>query len=452
MYQDSVEKLGEMAEGRLLITMSVPMMLSMLVQALYNLVDSMFVAHICEDALTAVSLAYPVQMAMSAIAVGTGVGVNAMVSRSLGRGQLASATRYANAQIFLSACYTLFFILVGLFLPRLFYTQQTDVEAIVNYGIQYLSIVCIGCVGLFFSQNLEKLLVSTGLSGASMLTQICGALTNLILDPLLIFGLGPFPSLGVAGAAIATIIGQGVSALFGLWIHHRRQTELSFQWRQMRPGEETVKNIFAIGFPSMITMGLTSVMAFLLNQIFLTFSTTAAAVYGIWIKLQSLGMMPVFGLNNGTVAIYSYNFGAGHVQRIRRILRLALLMGIGVTTVVAVVYFCIPGLLLSLFDASPYLLAIGIPALRLCCCSLPFAACVVILSSFFQSLNHSGYALLVNVCRQFAIQVPLAWLLSLSGILQWVWFAPLMAEAASMLVALWLCRQVMKGLLGGTNG
>lgn len=442
--EQSQDKLGTMPIAKLLAVMSVPMMISMFVQALYNMVDSMFVARISEDALTAVSLAFPMQNIMNAIGVGTGVGTSALVSRSLGSGDRATANRAANVQMLLSACYTVLFAAVGLLFSRSFYTTQTDVQTIIDYGEQYLSINCIFCVGLFYGQNLEKLLVATGNSSQSMISQAAGAVVNIIFDPLLIFGIGPFPELGVRGAAIATVFGQMVAALLGLYFNQKRNRATVFRLRDMAPTRPVLRGIFAVGVPSMITVGLCSAMTYCMNRILLTFSTTATAVFGIWMKMQSFGFMPVYGLNNGTIAIYSYNYGARRYDRVRSTLRLAMFVGIGVTILATALYELIPRAMLELFSASEYMFSIGIPAMRVCALSLPFGACSIVLSSSFQSLGRARYSLVVNICRQLVIQVAVAWLLSLSGVLGLIWYAPLVAEAATTVVSVFLSRRVLR--------
>lgn len=435
-------KLETMPIGPLLLKMSVPMMISMLVQALYNVVDSMFVAQISEDALTAVSLAYPVQMIMGAIAVGTGVGVNAFVSRSLGARDREGAEKAANVQIFLSAIYTVVFALIGIFGVRAFFEAQTEIEAIVNYGTEYLTIVCIVCFGNFFAQNFEKLLIAVGKSTQSMIAQASGAIFNMLFDWLLIFGIGPFPEMGIRGAAVATVLGQILSALVALAFVLSDRDSLRFKLSKMLLSAKVLKNIYAVGVPSMLTIGLSSLMSFSMNQILLTFSTTATAVFGVWLKLQSLAFMPVFGMNNGTIAIYSFNFGAGNIDRVRKTLRLALTVGFIVTLAVAALYELIPGALMALFDASENMLAIGTPAIRIFSISLPVGAVSIILSSSFQSLGKSHYSLCVNLCRQLLVLIPAAWLLALSGNLNMVWLAPLIAESASLVVAVFMNRVV----------
>lgn len=443
MKNESQNKLGEMPIGRLLLVMSVPMMISMFIQALYNVVDSIFVAKISEDALTAVSLAFPLQNLMSAIAVGTGVGVNALVARSLGERRRDRAEKAANVQVFLSLCYTLVFLLVGLLLARTYYTTQTDVESIVDYGEAYVSIVCCGCIGVFYSQNFEKLLVAVGSSTLSMVSQAAGALINIVLDPVLIFGLGPFPVMGVRGAAVATVIAQVSSALIALAFNLKCNRATRFRLRAMLPDGPIVRGIYAVGLPSMLTIGLSSIMSYCMNRIFLGFSTTAAAVFGIWLKLQSFGFMPVFGMNNGTIAIYSYNYGAGKTERVFRTLRLALIVGALITAAVSLLYERFPEGLLRLFSASDNMMGIGRPAVRICAASLPFGACSIIMAAACQSLGKPQYSLLINISRQLALQVTAAWLLSLTGRLTLVWVAPLCAEVLTLALAIVMCGRVM---------
>ena len=428
----------------LLIKMSVPMMISMLVQALYNIVDSIFVARISENALAAVSLAFPIQMLMGALAVGTGVGVNAFVSRSLGKGDLESAEKAANVQMFLSAVYTAAFMLLGFFGIHAFFASQTDVAEIMDGGTVYLRICCILCVGNIFAQALEKLLVAIGQSTQSMISQISGALFNILFDWLLIFGIGPFPEMCISGAALATVLGQLLSALVALIFLLRADTGIRFGFRKMLPSLTILRSIYAVGIPSMIIVGLNGIMSFAMNQVLLGFSTTATAVFGVWLKLQSFGFMPVFGMNNGTIAIFSYNYGAGNIDRVRKTLRLAIVLGFLVTLAVAAVYAIFPRPFMNMFDASPTMMEIGLPAIRICALSLPLGALSIILSSSFQSLGRARFALLGNLCRQAFFLLPVAWLLARSGILRNVWFAPVIAEAMTIVVALIMCRRVFR--------
>ena len=444
----SDEKLGSMPVGRLLFTMSVPMMISMFIQALYNVVDSMFVARLSEDALTAVSLAFPLQNIMIAVAVGTGVGVNALVSRSLGEGDPRRAEKAANVQILLDLLYTLASVLLGLFFARTYYTNQTDAAPIIEYGAQYISIICIWSLGQFMAQGFEKLLIATGNATPSMISQALGAILNIILDPIFIFGWGPIPAFGVRGAAIATVIGQFCAAICALVLCLARIRVLRFRLRQILPDRRILRSIYAVGLPSMLTIGLTAAMSYCMNGIFLSFSTTAAAVFGIWLKLQNFGYMPVFGMNNGTIAIYSYNYGAKKYDRVFRTMRLAMTVAVLVGLAVTALYELIPAQLLRLFNASDYMLSIGVTAVRLCALSLVFGSVCIIISSACQSLGRSRYTLGINVCRQVLFQVAAAWVLARFGRLELVWLAPLIAEVLTMFIALFLGRQVRDTLAG----
>ena len=439
-------KLGTMPIGRLLISMSIPMMISFFIQALYNMVDSMFVARISENALTAVSIAFPLQQIITAIGVGTGVAVNALVPRYTGQGQKDKALRIANVAVVLSFCYTILFMLVGLFGVRAYYTMQTDVTEIVEDGVQYLSVICLVCVGAFFGQNFEKLLVATGNTVHSMISQASGAIFNIVFDPLLIFGIGPFPKLGVTGAAVATVLGQIFAALVALVMLTIKEKNIRLRFRSMVPSLEILKEIFSVAIPSMITVGLSSAMSFCLNQILLAFSTTATAVFGIWMKLQSFAFMPIYGLNNGTIPMISYNYGAGQMDRVRKTVSLALKAALVLMAVLVLVFENIPAQLLRLFSASDTMLSIGTTALRITCLSLPFGAVTLILSSSFQALGYSRYTLMINLGRQLIFIVPIAWAMSLTGQLSLVWTATVIAEALSMAFSVVLNRKVHKAL------
>lgn len=439
-------KLGTMPIGRLLVSMSIPMMISFFIQALYNVVDSMFVAMISEDALTAVSIAFPVQQIITAIGVGTGVGVNALVPRYLGQGKADRARKIANVAVVLSACYTVGFFLLGLTIVRPFYTMQTDAPAIVEAGVEYLSVICLVSVGAFFGQNFEKLLVATGNTVASMISQASGAVFNIIFDPLLIFGIGPFPEMGVRGAAVATVAGQIFAALVAFFMLYHKEKNIRLRLSQMCPTVEILKEIYAIGIPSMLTVGISSAMSFFLNQILLGFSTTATAVFGVWLKLQNFAYMPIFGMNNGTVPMISYNYGAGNKERVMHTVKLAMVVSLCLMVLEVVLFESIPGLLLQLFSASDTMLRIGNTALRISCLSLPFGGAAVILSSSFQSLGRSRYTLAVNLCRQLFFIVPIAYVMSLTGNLSLVWTATPLSEVLSLMLAVVLWVRIRKRL------
>ena len=441
-------KLGTMPIGRLLIVMSIPMMISFFIQALYNVVDSIFVAQISENALTAVSIAFPMQNIITAIGVGTGVGVNALVPRYLGQQRQRDAEKIANVAVFLSVCYCVIFVLVGLFVVGPYYRMQTDVTEIVEDGIAYLSVVCVVSFGAFFGQNFEKLLVATGHTVCSMISQATGAIFNIIFDPLLIFGIGPFPEMGVTGAAVATVLGQIVAAIVAFVMAMTKQNSVRLNLRAMLPDGRSLKEIYSVGIPSIITVGLGSAMSFCMNQILLGFSTTATAAFGIWLKLQNFAFMPVFGLNNGTIPMISYNYGAGKMDRVHKTIHLALAVALILMCLLLVIFELCPTQLLELFSATENMFAIGTVALRLTCLSLPFGATAVILSSSFQSLGRSRYTLVVNLCRQLIFMVPIAWLLSLTGRLEMVWASVAVAEFLSMILAIVLRRKMVRDFAG----
>lgn len=441
-------KLGTMPIGRLLMVMSIPMMISFFIQALYNVVDSIFVAQISENALTAVSIAFPMQNIITAIGVGTGVGVNALVPRYLGQQRQRDAEKIANVAVFLSVCYCVIFVLVGLFVVGPYYRMQTDVTEIVEDGIAYLSVVCVVSFGAFFGQNFEKLLVATGHTVCSMISQATGAVFNIIFDPLLIFGIGPFPEMGVTGAAVATVLGQIVAAIVAFLMAMKKQNSVRLHLRAMLPDGRSLKEIYSVGIPSIITVGLGSAMSFCMNQILLGFSTTATAAFGIWLKLQNFAFMPVFGLNNGTIPMISYNYGAGKMDRVHKTIHLALAVALILMCLLLVIFELCPTQLLELFSATENMFAIGTVALRLTCLSLPFGATAVILSSSFQSLGRSRYTLVVNLCRQLIFMVPIAWLLSLTERLEMVWASVAVAEFLSMILAIVLRRKMVRDFAG----
>ena len=403
--------MGVMPVRRLLITMSLPMMISMLVQALYNVVDSMFVSYISEYALTAVGLAFPAQNLMISVGVGTGVGVNALLSKSLGEKNFDAANKAAVNGIFLAFCSWAAFALLGGFFSRTFMALQTDVPEIIAYGDTYLTIIAVASVGMMFQICFERLLQSTGKTIYTMLSQGLGAVINLILDPLLIFGLGPFPAMGIAGAALATVIGQCVGALLGLFCNLRRNPEITISFRGFRPHGVTIRKIYAVGVPSIIMSSIGSVMTFGMNKILGAFNSTAVAVFSAYFKLESFIFMPVFGLNNGIVPIIAYNYGARKPDRIRAAAKLGFLYGAAIMAVGVLLFWLIPGRLLGIFNASDYMLEIGIPALRLISLSFLPAAFGIVTSSVCQALGHGVLSLIVSVLRQLVLILPVSWLL-----------------------------------------
>lgn len=442
-------KMGTMPVLPLLMNMAIPMMLSFFIQALYNIVDSMFVARISENALAAVSLAFPMQQIMSAIGIGTGVGISASIPRRLAKKQPERANELADTGIFLCLCYIAVFIMLGLTFAHRFYAMQTNVAEIVEGGTKYLSIVWMMCFGMFFGVLFEKMLTSSGFASYAMIAQASGAIFNIIFDPLLIFGIGPFPKLGIAGAALATVMGQIFAAIVAFLFNVRKNHWISFSLSGIfHPAMRAVKEIFTIGFPSMITMGLASMSSFFINQILLAYSTTATAVYGIWLKLQNFCFMPAFGMNNGMVPILSYNNGTRRYDRVWGTIRYALTIILSLMVILTIVFEFIPNTLLDLFSASDTLREIGLVAIRTCVISLTFGGVCVILGSAMQALRHASYALIVNVLRGFLMPVASFFLLSavFHDVLK-VWGAVPLADATACLAAVFLYLKMKKDLL-----
>ena len=427
--------MGVMPVNRLLITMSLPMMISMLVQALYNVVDSVFVSYISEDALAAVGLAFPAQNLMTSVAVGTGVGINALLSKSLGEKNQEVADRTAVNGIFLAFCSWLAFAVLGGLFSRTFMELQTPVASIVDYGTTYLSIVSVVSMGMMFQICFERLLQSTGKTIYTMISQATGAIVNIILDPLLIFGVGPFPELGIAGAAWATVLGQIVGALLGLYCNLRRNPEVSISFRSFRPSGVIIRKIYAVGVPSIIMSSIGSVMTFGMNKILGAFNSTAVAVFSAYFKLESFIFMPVFGLNNGIVPIIAYNYGARKPERISRTVQLGVLYAVAIMAVGVALFWIVPRQLLGIFNASAQMLEIGVPALRVISLSFLFAAFGIVTSSVCQALGKGVLSLMVSVLRQLVLILPSAWLLGRFFGLSAVWLAFPFAEIFSFLLS-----------------
>ena len=438
-------KMGVMPIGKLLAGMAIPMMISMLVQALYNVVDSVFVAQISEDALNAVSLAFPLQNLMIAVGSGTAVGINALLSRSLGEKNQDMADRAANTGIFLSLCSFVVFALIGIFLSRPFFlAQAAGEESIVEYGTQYATI-CLGCsLGVFCQFCFERLLQSTGRTFYAMCTQLTGAVINIILDPILIFGLFGAPRMEVAGAAIATVAGQIVAALLALLLNLKKNHDIHIRPREIRFNKEVAGVIYRVGVPSIVMQSISSVMVFGMNKILFGFTKTATAVFGSYFKLQSFVFMPVFGLNNGMVPIVSYNFGAARPERVRRTVKLSVCTAIAIMAVGLLVFQLFPRTLLGFFNASADMMEIGSVALRIISVSFLFAGFCIIAGSVFQAIGNPLYSLVVSVGRQLVVLLPVAWLLSLTGRLELVWCAFPIAELMSLTLSIIFLRKTFR--------
>lgn len=437
-------KMGVMPVNRLILTMSLPMILSMLVQALYNIVDSMFVSRLSENALTAVSLAFPAQNLMIAVATGTGVGVNAALSRSLGERNFDRANKIADHAVFLAIASYAVFAVLGLFFSRQFFLWQTDIEEIVDQGTDYLRICTLFSFGLFLEIASERLLQSTGKTVYSMYTQGLGAIINIIFDPIMIFGLFGFPKMGVAGAAAATVFGQILAAVLGIFLNKTRNQEIHVSFRGFRPNSEIIRHIYSVGIPSIIMSSIGSVMTFGMNKILIGFTSTATAVFGVYFKLQSFVFMPVFGLNNGTVPIIAYNYGAAKPDRILKTLKLAICYAVGIMLIGFAVFQLLPDKLLLIFEASENMLNIGVPALRTISVSFLFAGYCIVCSSMFQALGHGLLSLLVSVFRQLLVLLPSAFLLSKIGGLDLVWYSFPIAEICSIFFSTYFLRHVYK--------
>ena len=433
--------MGTMPIPKLLITMSGPMMISMLVQALYNVVDSMFVSRISEAALTAVSLAYPVQNLMIAVATGTGVGINALLSRNLGEKNFAQANRVASNTIFLGVVSSLAVALLGIVGTRFYFTVQVSDPEIIQLGCDYLFWIMILSIGCFGQVLLSRLLQSTGKTVYSMVIQLVGAVLNIILDPILIFGLLGCPALGVAGAAIATVISQFVGLGLGIYYNWRKNPEIRITLSGMRPNLPVISRIYSVGLPSILMQAVPSVLIFGLNQILVAFSETAAAVYGVWFKLQGFAFLPIIGMNNGVVPIVAYNYGARKPDRIVKTVKLAVQVALSIMAVAIVLFQLAPDKLLGFFQASPDMLIIGVPALRTMSLCFIVGGFTIVASSFLQALGKGLLSMSIAVFRQLLLVLPLAWLFSLSGSLNLVWFAFPVAEVlAGLLTAYYIYR------------
>lgn len=435
-------KMGTMTVNKLLISMSLPMIISMLVQALYNVVDSMFVAQISENALTAVSLAFPLQSLMIAVGVGTGVGVNAVLSKSLGQKDFESANKAASNGIILSFLSYVIFALIGVFLTGVFFKSQTSNVEIINHGSQYIYICTILSVGLFGQIILERLLQSTGKTFYTMITQGIGAIINIILDPILIFGLFGAPEMGVAGAAVATVTGQIIAMFLALYFNLKKNHEIKLNKKVFKPDIKIIKRIYAVGVPSIVMQSIGSVMTFGLNKILIGFTPTATAVFGVYFKLQSFVFMPVFGLNNGMVPIVAYNYGAKNEERVTKTIKLSTIYAMGIMLVGFLIFQAFPKQLLCLFNASEDMLRIGIPALRIISINFIFAGFCVIASSVFQALENGMLSLVVSAVRQLIAILPLAFIFGQVFGVNAIWFAFPVSEIIAVILSAMFMKKV----------
>lgn len=432
--------MGQMSVHKLLISMSVPMIISMLVQALYNVVDSVFVSRIGEHALTAVSLVFPVQNMIISVAVGTAVGVNALLSRCLGEKNFKDANSSAVNGVFLAVVSYIVFLFVGILFSKPFMLTQTTDPIISSEGKDYMFICCVCSLGVFIEVMFERLLQATGRTFYTMITQGLGAVINIILDPIFIFGWLGIPAMGVAGAALATVIGQISAAILAAWFNFKKNPEISIKFKNFRPDWKIIKKIYAVGVPSIIMSSISSIMTFAMNKILIGFTTTATAVFGVYFKLQSFVFMPVFGLTNGMLPIVAYNFGARKKKRMIDTIKLSACYAVGMMLIGFVLFQSIPRQLLLMFDASENMMAIGVPALKTISVSFLIAGVCIILSSVFQSLGRGAMSMIISIARQLLVLLPVAYLLSLTKNVNNVWLAFPIAEAVSLI----LCVMMMK--------
>ena len=436
MEQTKENKMGTMPVNKLLVTMSLPMVISMIVQALYNIVDSIFVSRLSEDALTAVSMAFPMQNLMISVAVGTGVGINAMLSRALGEKKFEAANKTAENGIFIEVLGYVLFLLIGIFVTKPFFLAQAGAGDIANMGIEYTRICLLMSFGIFMQIGFERILQSTGRTIFTMITQSTGAIINIILDPILIFGLFGMPKMGVAGAAIATVTGQICAAILAITFNLTKNPDVHISFKGFKPQIIFVKNILSVGIPSIIMSSVGSAMTFGMNKILITFSSTAVAVFGVYFKLNSFVFMPVFGLNNGMVPIVLYNYGAQNKKRLTKTIKLAIMYAVCIMFIGIMLFQFIPDVLLRLFDASDHMLEIGIPALRVISLSFAFAGICIVISSSLQALGHGFLSMMISITRQLIILLPSAYILAKFGGIHAVWWSFNIAEIASLTLSL----------------
>ena len=443
-------KMGVQPVNKLLLSMSLPIMVSMIIQALYNIVDSIFVSKISENAFTAVSLAFPVQNLMIALGAGTGVGINALLSKSLGEKNFERANKAARNGIFLTFINFIIFIIFGLFFTEMFFKAQSSNQEIIDYGIQYMKIITILSIGIFGQLTGERLLQATGKTIYSMFTQGFGAIVNIVLDPILIFGIGPFPKMGVAGAAAATVIGQIIAMLLGIYFNVAKNKEININMIGFRPDFKIIKRIYAVGIPSIIMQSITSVMTFGMNKVLSNYSDTAQAVLGAYFKLQSFIFMPVFGLNNGLIPILSYNYGARKRKRMTSTIKYGVIYACTIMVAGIIIMQLIPDVLLKMFKASDTMLGMGSTAMRIISLSFVFAGFGIIVSSSLQALGHGVFSMFISIARQLVVLLPAALIIAKStnySNVDYVWWAFPIAEIASFLCSVVFLRIIYKKVI-----
>ena len=428
--------MGYMPIFKLVVNMSLPMIISMLVQALYNVVDSMFVSRVSENALTAVSLAFPAQNLMIGVATGTAVGVNALLSKSLGEKNYKRANQIAENGIFLSFIGFLIFLIFGLFGTEVFFRTQTDIEDIISSGVDYLRVCSCFSFGIFGQIIFERLMQSTGRTFYTMITQGVGAIINIVLDPIFIFGYFGLPAMGAKGAAVATVIGQIIAFIIAAILNKKKNTDIDLKLKEFRPNLKIIGRIYSIGIPSIIMVAVGSIMTFSINKIVIAFTETAAAVFGVYFKLQSFVFMPLFGMNNGVIPIIAYNYGARYKSRMLKTIKLSVIYAEAFSVFGAILFFALPNVLLGFFSATPQMLEIGIPALRIISLSFLFAGMNIALSAVFQAFGKSVFSMIMSFIRQLVVLIPAAYILARYGLSignnDLVWWSYTIAEISAV--------------------
>jgi MATE efflux family protein len=437
-------KMGTMPINKLIINMSLPLITSMFVQAFYNIVDSLFVARINEGALTAVSMSFPAQNLMISAGVGVGVGITALIARYLGAHDEKGITRVVHNGIFLGILNSILFALFGIFLAKFYFEFQKASGIIETYGIQYLSICSIFAFSIIMEITFERMLIASGKTIYTMITQSTGAIINIIFDPIFIFGLFGFPKMGIVGAAVATIFGQTVAMFMALYFNVIKNHEVRISIKKFAVDFKTIVNIYEIGFPSIVMQSAASFMIFQLNNLLASFSTTATAVLGVYFKLQSFVILPVFGLNNSVISIVSYNYGAGKIKRLLKTVKVANIYAFSIMLAGFVLCQILPVQILKIFDASDNMLAIGVPALRIISFSFLIAPFSIVSSGTFQALGKGTFSLIISLIRQLIVILPLSYLLSRVMGMKGVWVAFPIAEIVAGILTIIYLRKLYK--------
>ncbi len=437
-------KMGSHPIFSIIVRMSLPAMFSMLIQALYNIVDSIFVARLGEFALSAVSLIYPIQLLIIAVGVGTGVGLASVISRRLGEGRQKEADLTASHSIFLAIVSGVIFAIFGIFFSGTFVNAFSDDPILATPATSYCLIICLGSVFVFASFNAERTMQATGNTVLPMLCALSGAIINIILDPILIFGLLGMPAMGVTGAAIATVIGQAIAAIMAILFLYNKPFPIKIHMRGFRPSGKIIKDVYAVGFPSLVMQAVASILTLGLNALLIKFSATAVAVLGVYYKVQSFVFLPVFGLNQGLLPILGYNYGARNRHRLTRAFIIGVSLAMAIMVFGTILFHAFPGAIMSMFKAEGEMMRMGIIALRIISLCYPFAAVGILVATFFQATGHGVYALISSLLRQLVLLLPFAYLLAYTKGLDAVWWSYLISDVGSVTITLLLLKKLWK--------